>query len=180
MFKNALATLLLGGAVGLHVSAVQSTGPSRTMLPSQVKLTEVEIRLAYETHGGCLGRCMAYNISVRGDGMVRYEDVGGEPRDAERTRTIPIEEVVDLVNDVLNARFFDAAANYSSQAFAVRDGDSLRFMERGSVDGPEWKLTVKIGAEVKTVRLYQGYPAELGRLRDRVVRFGRPQAGAAR
>jgi hypothetical protein len=55
---------------------------------------------------------------------------------------MPIDEVVDLVNDVLNAHFFEAAANYSNQSIAVRDDDSLRFMTRGGIDGPESSMQV--------------------------------------
>jgi hypothetical protein len=52
MLRTAFVTVLLGGGVGLQVSDAQPALRSRPVLPSEVKLAEVEIRLAYETHAG--------------------------------------------------------------------------------------------------------------------------------
>ena len=174
MLSLVFAAVLVGDAARLQGDGTQSaSGP---VIPAAVKLTEVEIKLAYETHGGCYGRCIAYNVLIRGDGVVRYEDVGGEPRDPVRTRTVPIGEVVALVNDLLVAHFFEAADQYNAEPIVVHDGDSLRVKFLSGFDGEEWHLTVKIGGAVKTVRLYLGYPAELARLRDTIDRLGGPKA----
>ena len=180
MLRAAFAVLLLSAAAQLGVANTQPPPAPRVIVPTQVKLADVEIRLAYRTHGGCHGRCIAYQVLVRGDGVVRYEDIGGEPRDPVRQRTVPTEDVIELVNDILRARFFEAAAEYDVESIAVRDGDSLRFMARGGVDGPEWYLTVKMGSAVKGVRFRRGYPAELEHLRDSIDRMGGPKAWPAR
>jgi hypothetical protein len=139
-------------------------------------LTEVTIELVYGGHGGCYGRCIAYKVLIRGDGVVRYEDIGGEPRDPVRTRTVPIGEVVTLVHDLLVAHFFEGADNYDAEPIVDRDGDSLRVKFGGGADGEEWHLTVRLGGAVKTVRLYLGFPTELARLRDTIDRLGGPKA----
>jgi hypothetical protein len=150
--------------------------PTGPVLPSSSKLSDIEIRLAYESHGGCFGRCIKYVVVVRGEGIVEYEDLGGEPRDHPQQRTIPVDEVVSLVDAFVRARFFEAPAAHVSQPMASRDGDSIRFLQSGGADGPEWDLTFRVGTPVKTLHLYMGFPAEFGRLRDLVERIGGPKA----
>lgn len=145
-------------------------------LPAVTNLSDIEVRLAYEGHGGCVGRCIKYRVVIHGDGVVEYEDLGGEPREPFRRRTIAIDEVVGLVNEFVRARFFEASASYENEPVAIRQGDALHFALRGGVDGPEWDLTLRAGAAVKTVHLYMGFPAELGRLRDLVESIGGPRA----
>jgi hypothetical protein len=180
MLRTASAVLSLSGTVLLGVATAQSPPATQVIVPTQAKLAEVEIRLAYRPHGGCYGRCIAYQIVIRGDGVVRYEDIGGEPRDPTRERTVPADDVIELVNDILRARFFEAAAEYDTESIAVRDGESLRFLAQGGVNGAEWYLTVKIGPAVKGVRFRPGYPAELEGLRDSIDRMGGPRAWQAR
>jgi hypothetical protein len=176
-FASLLAAgLFLCLAVTPDVASGQTISPAAPVLPSFSKLSDIEIRLAYETHGGCPGRCIKYVVVVRGEGIVEYEDLGGEPRDRPQRRTIPIDEVVSLVDAFVGARFFEARANYNSEPLARREGDSIRFLERGGADGPEWDLTFRVGSQVKTIHLYMGFPAEFGLLRDMVERIGGPKA----
>jgi len=174
------AGLLLCEWVPSRAAPGQTSAPSGPALPPSSMLSEVEMRLAYEGHGGCVGRCIKYRVVVRGDGLVDYEDLGGEPRDRPQRRTVPIDEVVALVNEFVRARFFEAPAKYENEPVAVREGDSLRFLVKGGVDGPEWDLTLRVGTQVKTVHLYMGFPVEFGRLRDLVEHIGGPKAWTAR
>ena len=171
-----LAIGMLVSSPGAPGATIVQIGSSPEALPAQIALSEVEIRLAYETHGGCVGRCIRYEVTIRGDGHVQYQDLGGEPRDAVQVRIVPVDQVVGLVNEFLLARFFDAAENYDREPILVREGDVVRFRSRMGVDGPEWRLTVKIGPRVKAVRLYLGIPPELRRLRDVVEALGGPNS----
>jgi len=168
--------LLLGCAVSSQAAPRQTPGPSRPFVPADSKLSDIEVQLAFETHGGCYGRCIKYRVAVRGDGVVQYEDLGNEPRDQPQRRTIAIDEVVSLVNDFVRARFSDAPARYDEEPVAFRRGDLLNFALRGGADGPDWDLTLRVGSHVKTIHLYKGFPIELGRLRDRVESIGGPKA----
>ena len=66
----------------------------------------------------------------------------------------------------LRAGFLNAESTYDREPIAVREGNVLGFNWRGSADGPEWHLTLKLGDQIKTVRLYRGFPLELAGLRD--------------
>jgi hypothetical protein len=168
-----IAIVLAALAICGDSPAAQATS---TLLPDVLELSQIEMRLSYEVHGGCVGRCIRYNVTVSGDGSVRYEDVGGEPRDAPHRRTVPVDDVVDLVNRFLRAGFLNAESTYDREPIAVREGNALRFNWRGSADGPEWHLTLKLGDQIKTVRLYRGFPLELAGLRDALDALGGPKS----
>ena len=66
----------------LAQSLTRSNAPTAT-----VPLNEIEIRLSFlGGAGGCVGRCVRYHATIAGDGTVRYEDVGDEPRDPMQRR----------------------------------------------------------------------------------------------
>jgi hypothetical protein len=174
------ACVLAGGSVTSASAERQAASAANPVLPSSVKLADIEVRLAYTGHGGCAGRCIRYNVIVRGNGFVEYEDMGGEPRDARRRRTVPIAEVVSLVDAFVRSRFFDALPRYETYPVAVRDGNSVRFDRAAQSDGPEWDLTLRLGTQTKTVHLYLGFSEELRRLRDLVEKLGGPGAWAAK
>ena len=163
-----LHTWLLAAAV---LQAAPQANPS---LPNSVKLSEVEIRLARTTTGGCSGRC-EYTVWVKGDGVVEYEAAGDGPHQRLQRR-VPVEEVVSLVDAFVRARFFEAAPSYTGIRTARRDGDVIHFDAGAMTDGANWDLTLRLGTQTKTVRLYYGFPEELARLRDRVDKMGGPDA----
>lgn len=171
----AIALLLGGPFVRLSAERLQSTqNPS---LPNSVKLSDVEIHLALlGGGGGCFRRCMKYNVRVKGDGVVEFEDLGDAPRLPFQRRRVPVDEVVSLVDAFVRARFFEAAPSYTGSRSARREGDSINFDIRGMSDGLTWDLTLRLGSQTKTVRLYDGFPEELGRLRDLVDKMGGPAA----
>ena len=97
-----------------------------------------------------------YEITVRGDGTVEYN--GGGLVEGTRTRKIPVDEVVTLVNEFFQARFFDALASYESNTFIVQ-GDTVSFRFRSRTDDkPQADLIVRIGDHKETVSLYDNYP----------------------
>jgi hypothetical protein len=181
MRKQLVCAFLAIALCGIAPAAA-SLEQSAAELPPVTKLTEVEIRLSFlGGGGGCVGRCLKYNVVIRGAGTVEYEDVGQEPRDPRQRRVIPVDDVVALVNEFLRVRFLDAADRYGHAPAAVREGDALRFGYPGSVDGGEWDLTLRIGAVVKTVHLrYPTMPDDLRRLRDLVDNIGGPKAWTAK
>ena len=147
----------------------------QVVLPSSTPLSEVEIRLDRGGGGGCFGRCVAYRITILGNGLVKYEDLAAPPV-APQQRKVPVDNVVSLANEFLRARFFEASDRYVTESFLVHEGDRLLLRGRGGADGPRWDLTFRLGPLAKTVHLYLGYPASLGTLRDLVERMGGPQA----
>jgi hypothetical protein len=140
---------------------------------AQVPLSEVEVRLVHTPHGGCAGPCVRYEITVRADGSVEYNGVGLV--EGTRTRNISTDDVVMLVNEFLQAGFFDALNTYRDKFFIVRKGDAVTLSGFGGADDPQTDLTLRIGDRRKTVTLYNSYPSELGRLSDLVERIGGPR-----
>jgi hypothetical protein len=136
-------------------------------------LSELEVRLVFTPHGGCFGPCVRYGITVRGDGSVEYNGVGLV--EGNRTRTISSDDVVMLVNEFLQAHFFDALDTYRDKTFVVRKGDFVTLLGSGGSDDPQTDLTLRIGDRKKTVSLYNNYPAELGRLAEHVESIGGPR-----
>lgn len=173
--KKWLAVAVL--ALGPPLDAAQSPEPPgrQPELPTTAKLSEVEIRLNYEGGEGCAGRCIAYRVTIRGDGSVEYEDVGGKPRDPLRRRSVPVDEVVSLVNEFLRARFVDARSVYNDMPIAQRQGDSLQFLGQGA-SGSRTTLTMRVATWTKTVQLNFGYPQDYNRLLVLVELIGGPTA----
>ena len=145
-----------------------------TVLAAQTyPLSSVEVRLVRTPHGGCLGPCVQYAITVNGDGAVEYSGVGLV--DGTRRRNVSSDEVVALVNEFLHARFFDALDTYVTTRVLVRKGDQVMLYGSVGADYPQTDLTLRIGDRQKTVTLYNDFPIELGRLPELVDRIGGPQ-----
>ena len=176
--SRACALALILSFLGWEAGAGQATVSSGLVLPPTALLSDIELTLAYAVYGGCVGRCISYRVIVRGTGVVEYKDLGGEPRDPDQQRSIPVDQVVSLLNEFARARFFEAPASYTTEPVAVREGQSVRFLFRGGADGPEWDLTVRVGTQSKSVHLYMGFPSELGRLRDLLDSIGGSRAWA--
>lgn len=168
-------------AIGLSLRGApgRPTGQQPPVLPKESPLSEIDVRLDYELHGGCVGPCTRkYRVEVHGDGAVSYEVL--DPIGQRQRRTIAVDQVVSLVNEFVRARFFEASASYDEEPVAVRQGHSVRFLLRGGSDGPEWDLRLRVGTQVKVVHLYRGFPTDLGRLRDMVDQIGGPKVWPAR
>lgn len=172
MMKRTALTILrqpvLAASVFVTVMSVVS-------LAQTYQLSDVDVRLVRTPHAGCFGVCVQYEIVVRGDGTVEYTGVGLV--DGTRTRTVPVDEVVALVNEFLQARFFDAFDSYrSGRSTLVRNGAFVMlYGAGGAADDPQADLTLRIGDRTKTVTLYSNYPGELGRLTELIDQVGGPQ-----
>ena len=147
---------------------------SRLASAQTYPLSEVEVRLVYTPHGGCLGRCVTYQITVRGDGTVEYNGTGLV--EGVRSRTVSPDEVVWLVNQFLEARFWNALNSYRNTSVIVRNGDTVTVNGTSSADDPQTDLTLKIGDRTKTVSLFAHYPDELRRLAIGIERLGGPHS----
>jgi hypothetical protein len=158
----------------------QSQSSSPVTLPSSVSLSDVQIQLTTGGGDGCLGRCTAWRIVLRGEGVVELHDLGTPPTAEAKRRAIGSDTIPDLVNAFLQARFFHVLGDYEAVGSAVRSGDSLLLF--GAVSGTEpWtELTLRLGPATKTIRLHENIPAELRALRDRVWQIGGPAAWAAK
>jgi hypothetical protein len=167
------ACWLVLGAVSSAVTQ-DLPGPPQ-LLPDSIPLSELEIRLERHTGGGCIGRCVHYRVTVRGDGMVIYEDLA-QPPVPSRQRTVAVDDVVSLANEFVRSRFFEAPERYVGESFYERQGEQLRLRGTAASDGPAWDLSIRLGRLAKSVHLYLAYPEALARLRDRVDRIGGPQS----
>ncbi len=156
-------------------AAAQAPAPPRLMLPVSLTLSDIRIGLLLGGGGGCVGRCVHYRVTIRGDGTVRYEDLAQPPLPA-RERTIPSDEVVALTNEFLAARFFEASERYEGRSFYALQGDRLLLRGTAGADGPEWDLNLRLGGLEKSVHLYLDYPAQLGSLRDHIDQIGGPRS----
>ena len=165
----------------LPCSAVAQTAPEPIApLPLSTPISDVEIGLFREGHGGCNGRCVRYRITVSGDGTVTYQDLIDDSQAVRRQRSISGEEVVILVNDFLRAGFLEALDRYVGGSFYVRKGNALVLSGRGGADGTTWDLSLQLGSLKKSVHLYMDYPEALGKLRDQVEKVGGPQVWTQR
>jgi hypothetical protein len=177
-----LKTLMLVTATALSIGsriAAQSPTAPHGALPIAVPLADVDIRLLRNTGGGCFGRCVHYQVTVRGDGTVRYEDLAAPPLPPKQ-RAIPEADVVALINEFVGARFFDAAERYVGRSFYALEGRQLQLRGSAGFDGPEWDLSLRLGEVEKSVHLYLGYPENLGQLRDHVDSIGGPKSWTTR
>ncbi len=86
------------------------------------------------TRVGCLGECPDYEVTILGNGSVRYEGHGYVRVQGVRERTIPIEEVKRLAKKLQNAQFFD-----------WKEKDEV------CVDLPEVHITAAVGKRRKHV-----------------------------
>lgn len=162
------------------VAGAQNSPERSTMLPLSIQMSEVEIGLVHEGRGGCLGRCIRYRVTVSGDGTVTYQDLIEDSQAVRRQRSIPVDEVVALLNEFLGAGFLDARDRYVGASVYVRQGDRLVLQRRGGADGTTWDLSLRVGTLAKSVHLYIDYPEALGKVRDQVENVGGPQAWTAR
>jgi len=172
-----MLTFVIGVASWVLVASAYDASAQSTPMPSTALLSEVEISLVTGGHGGCVGRCVDYHITVRGDGVVELEDVGTPPRAATQRRSITSDEVVTLVNEFLRARFFDAMDRYDTVTSVVRQDDKVLLRSSsGGIDGGAIELTMRFGTLKKTVHLSNNIPVELRALANSVLRIGgRPE-----
>jgi hypothetical protein len=105
---------------------------------AQYPLSAVEVNLVRGIGDGCGGPCTDYRVTVRGDGAVRYEGrviyAGPGQVEGVRTRSVPVDDVISLVNEFLKARFFQALDTYAACcSFLVRNGDTVALSMVGVV-----------------------------------------------
>ena len=131
---------------------------------------------------GCAPGCLSYTVTISGTGRVEYNGIS--PVQGIRTRTIPADEVVQLVNEFLRLRFFQAAERYGGTSFVVRNGDMVELIGRGG-SGPRIELTLKLGNREKSVTIERDYPNVdypdvLRELWLRIDEIGGPEAWKAK
>jgi hypothetical protein len=120
---------------------------------------------------------------LRGDGLVELEELPWgptRPKPEVRRRSIESDQIVRLVNEFLRARFFEASDHYNEVFVATQKENVLTFGISGGVGAGWVDLTLRLGPAVKTVRLGENMPMELGSLKDHIWRIGGPEAWVAR
>lgn len=137
-----------------------------------VPLPEIEVTMTRHPHG-CAPGCLDYTVTIIGTGLVTYK--GRSPIEGTRSRTISVDDVVTLVNEMLRAHFFDAADRYEGTSLLVRKGDAVELHGRGG-SGSWADVTLRLGDRRKVVRLERDYPIELERLSEMIDTIGGPDA----
>lgn len=156
----------------------QVPSPQSTELPYSLKLTDVEIQWQNGGGDGCASaHCANYRIALRGNGVVRVEDLGwgGQPpRLPVLTRSIKEDEFIAVLNQLLEARFLEAPAVIVKTRVARQKDDLLYFYYGGGGSDAWVDLTLRAGAYRKTVRLPYSdtTPAPLRSVVDRIWRIG--------
>jgi len=173
-------------SAGAASSPAAGSGPAGerkadgTELPDSVKPTDVEIQWRSGGGDGCASpHCADYQITLRGDGVVKVEDLGwgGEPpRLPVQTRSIKEDEFITLLNQILEARFIEIPVPSATPRIARRKGDSVYFYYGGGGSGsaPWVDLTLHAGSYRKTLRVPYSdtTPAALRSVVDRIWRIG--------
>jgi hypothetical protein len=156
-------------------------------LPESAPLSDVEIQWQDGDGDGCaavdVADCDYHRITVRGDGLVVLDDLGwgaNAPMVGPQQRSVPIDIVVGLLNDLLKARFLEAPSTFAGPRHARRQGDSVFFDWVGPGEGMRWvDLTLRVGANVKTVRLNDQTPQDMRSVERRIWEIGGPKAWPA-
>jgi hypothetical protein len=175
-------------ALGSAPSAERQNTTSQMVLPESAPLSDIEIRWQDGDGDGCgakdIADCDYHRITVRGDGLVTLEDLGwgaNAPTVGPRQRSVPTDDVVALLNDLLKARFLESPSTFAGPRHAVRKGDSVFFYWSSAGAGFRWvDLTLQVGANAKIVRLNELTPHDLRSVERRIWETFGPKAWPAR
>jgi hypothetical protein len=116
----------------------------------------------------CFGFCPVYSMTINGRGAVVYRGERNVGVSGEQRGTMPVEEVVQLVDEFERVRFWDLPKEYASHRSAELRGDRIAFSEHMVTDLPTTILTLRLGDRTKSTRLYADYPVELRALADSI------------
>jgi len=174
-------------ALGSAGSAERQNTTAQMLLPESAPLSEIEIQWQDGGGDGCgaidIAECNYHRITVRGDGLVALEELGWSANAAvvgPRQRSIPTDNVVALLDDLLKARFLEAPSTFAGRRTAVRKGDSAFFYSMGGGAGWRWvDLTLRVGANAKTVRLDDQTPQDMRTVERRIWDIGGPKTWPA-
>ena len=176
-FILVVAAYLALSPTAMPLLAVQNAPSGVSPLPSSLPVADLEIRLDRNTGGGCVGRCVHYRITIRGDGSVTYADLA-EPPVQPRRRTVAIDDVVSLANEFVRARFFDASERYVGESLYVREGDRLVLRGSGGADGPEWDLSFRLGGPSRSSVCTWVIQSTLADCGTSLISWAAPERGA--
>jgi hypothetical protein len=149
-----------------------------TELPDSLQPTDVEVQWRSGGGDGCASpHCADYQITLRGDGIVRVEDLGwgvDPPRLPVQTRSIKEDDFIVLLNQLLEARFIETPAPLATARVARRIDDQIYFYYGGGGSGAWVDLTLHAGSYRKTLRVSYSdtTPAALRSVVHRIWRIG--------
>lgn len=119
--------------------------PPATVPPRRVAFPEVareQVTITLRRHG-CYGVCAIYDVTIRGDGRVRFNGIGETLLDGIREYSIPVERVDRLIDRFRAADFWSLDSHYQAMV----------------TDSPTYELTFAAGPLSKTVTDYVGHLA---------------------
>jgi len=106
-----------------------------------------------------MGRCVDYRVTIRGDGLVRYEDLAAPPV-PQRTRRVSVDEVVALANEFVRASILGGTGQLSWPELLRAPGRPI------AVARLKWRGSSHLGPELSA-----GDPAEIGAPGTRISRL---------
>ncbi|HEX8655489.1 MAG TPA: DUF6438 domain-containing protein [Allosphingosinicella sp.] len=119
--------------------------PPAAVLARRVAFPEFpreQVRITLRRHG-CYGVCAAYDVTISGDGRVRFNGVSDTLLDGVREYEIPVERVERLIERFREADFWSLDSHYQAMM----------------TDSPTYELTFAAGGRSKTVTDYVGHLA---------------------
>lgn len=112
--------------------------PTRRVNSPELGRDEVAITLQRQ---GCFGACPVYEVTIRGDGRVRFNGLGNVLLHGVREYSIPVERVDRLIAQFRAADFWALDSRYQARV----------------TDSPTYELTFAVGRRSKTVTDYVGH-----------------------
>lgn len=164
---------MLSGLVLLAVSfPMASHGETQQEIVERNKGKEIDPEKIVVTleRTQCLGSCPAYRITLTGAGEVEYEGKALVKITGVRRSTLPRDQVLKIVNELLRVSFFDAPPAYDRQHSIFNSGGKLTWGGTVITDGPSTYLGLRIGDHAKRVRLYSNVPMELAAIPELIDR----------
>ena len=137
-------TVFLLFVISVQGMAQQSKAPDFT-----------HVKITMKTEGGpCDCVFPAYSVSLDENGTVIYSGVKGVSVRGEKTHSISIAVVRDIVSDFLRIDFFSLESSYTSKKFP--DGNSARTDHANATT-----ISIDLDGKRKSVYIFYGAPDEL-------------------
>jgi hypothetical protein len=157
MWRLAAIAILASGAFGSTPAASQQRS---------ISLDQVLICLERKA---CFGECPAYTVTIHGDGIIVFEGTQYVAHVGRATGQADRDAVIELINRLLEFRFFDLPAEYNRFQTVRHGSDSWLVLGATSVsDGGGAILRLQLGDQQHSVFLRCRVPTCLQALAEAV------------
>ena len=129
IFVSGLSLLVLvNNANGQTSDVINNQSTINNMNQSNLDTSNVNITMF---RGACFGACPIYYLEINGDGKVIYRGYKNVNVTGERTSSIPVDKVKELVNQFNNSGYFNLKDRYDE----VERTDQSTVVTTISIDG---------------------------------------------